>query len=156
VRLSRRLAPPPRPARPSRVGAVAADVTGLDPAGAVVHRHLASPTGREPTAPAGRTLLVFLTSSCVACQGFWEGFADGGAARLPDAPETIIVTPGAALESRRRVAELAPPGVPVLMSADAWSDYRVTGSPFAVAIGDGSVIAEGPVLGWDELARLIG
>lgn len=117
-----------------------------------------TPDGRAATVEAGvgTTVLCFVTSSCATCRWLWdrlgeqppEGHAD---ARL----RVVAVTPGAALESRKRVAELAPPGVEVVMSADAWADYGVTGSPFAVVSTDGIVRREGPMSRPEDWADLL-
>jgi hypothetical protein len=90
----------------------------------------------------------------VACQDFWEQLADDPS--LPGGAAVAVTTPGSALESRRKVADLAPAGVDVVMSARAWNDYAVTGSPFTVVVTDGTVTAEGPVLSWAALTALLG
>jgi hypothetical protein len=101
-------------------------------------------------------VLTFLTSSCQGCRQFWEGPAQN----LPGTARMAIVTPGPELEDRRQVAALAreavtPNGVPVVMSAQAWTDYDVTRSPFAVAVRDGRVAGEGPLFGWEDLRGLL-
>jgi hypothetical protein len=109
--------------------------------------------GRIGFPQATTTALLFLTSSCEACQGFWQELA--GDPSLPAGATVVVATPGAALENRRKVADLAPAGVEVVMSGDAWTDYAVTGSPFAVVVADGVVTAEGPVLSWADLTTLL-
>lgn len=120
------------------------------------------PDGGEVTvagpesAGGGVVLLTFLTSSCEGCRQFWEGPAPG----WPGAPRMAIITPGPELEDRRKVAALArdaatPTGVPVVMSAQAWTDYDVTRSPFAVVVRDGRVAGEGPLSGWEDLRGLL-
>jgi hypothetical protein len=165
------VAGPPRPARPSRVGQRATDVAGVDATGAPA----AFGFVEDPVA-----VLLFLTTSCRTCQQFWAALGAPGetgaagakdaasetlrlpgtppisdAPRLPGTPRVVIAAPGAALESRSRVRELAPPSVPLVMSADAWKDYEVTGSPFAVVIRHGVVAAEGPVVAWENLVELL-
>jgi hypothetical protein len=136
-------APPARPPRPTRVGAPAAALTGVDPTGAPAQLPV-----------AGDTALLFLTSSCQPCQAFWRQLADDPG--LPGGLPVAVATPGAALESRRKVADLAPDGVAVVLSGQAWDDYGVTGSPFAVIVRAGTVVAEGPVLAWGDLLALLG
>jgi hypothetical protein len=138
---------PVLPDRASRVGGEAANIRGTDPAG------LATAVEVD-----GEELLVatFLTSSCSTCQELWAALAVGETSRLPDTARLVVVVPGAGLESRRRVAELAPPGVEVVMSADAWADYGVTGAPFAVVVRHGRIGAEGPVGSWGDLLSLTG
>jgi hypothetical protein len=132
-----------KPPRSSRLGDHAPNVVGIDPDG----------NARDLAFGPGRTTLLFLTSSCRACQGFWQQLAADPS--LPGGTAVAITTPGAALESRRQVAELAPAAVDVVMSAAAWQDYGVSGSPFAVVISDGMVAAEAPVSDWAELTALL-
>jgi hypothetical protein len=148
MRLRRRPAQPFRPPRPSRIGTAVVDLAGTDPTGSTVRRSLQG--------SSGPTLLLFLTSSCEPCQGLWQALAAGRQSDLPGSPPTVVVTPSAALEDRRRVAELAPGSVPVVMSGEAWQDYGVPGSPFAVMVHEGRVAGEGPVLDWGQLAALLG
>jgi len=66
----------------------------------------------------------------------------------------VIVTHGAERERPRRLASLAPPGVPVVMSSKAWEDYAVPGSPYFVLVA-GSVLGEGAATSWQALASLV-
>jgi hypothetical protein len=171
------VAGPPRQARPSRAGQRATDVAGVDATGAPA----AFGFVEDPVA----VLLFLTTSCSTCQQFWAALGAPGetgaagakdaasetlrlpgtppisdaprlpGTARLPGTPRVVIATPGAALESRSRVRELAPPAVPLVMSADAWKDYEVTGSPFAVVIRHGIVAAEGPVVAWENLVELL-
>jgi hypothetical protein len=138
---------PALPTRPSRVGVAADPVRGTDPAGAAAS---------IVPADTGVLVLAFITTSCSTCQELWGALAAGGAGRLPGAARLVVVVPGPGLESRRRVAELAPAGVDVVMSADAWAAYGVTGSPWAVVARDGRVVAEGPVQDWAGVVALAG
>lgn len=146
--LRRRRAVPARPPRAARIGSAAADLTGTDPGGTPVHR---SVTGDAHEV----VLLLFLTSSCQPCRQLWRALSAGEGARLPGGPQVVVVTPGAALEDRRQVAALAPPATPVVMSGEAWVDYAVPGSPFAVLVRAGWVAGEGPVRDWAELVALL-
>jgi hypothetical protein len=98
------------------------------------------------------TLLAFLTSGCGTCQGFWDTL---GERRLPPQVQTVIVTHGSDRESPSRLRKLAPGGVPVVMSSQAWSDYGVPGSPYFVLV-DGVVRGEGVATTWQALASLVG
>jgi hypothetical protein len=95
------------------------------------------------------------STSCSTCQELWSAVAAGGTSDLPGTARLGLVVPGPGLESRRRVAELAPVGVDVVMSADAWAAYQVTGSPWAVVVCDGRVGAEGPVADWAAVVALV-
>ena len=110
-----------------------------------------SPEGAG-TQPDG--LIVFLTSSCLACREIWAAL--GSAAPLPGSPQVTIVTPDPTLEDRRAVAALSPPGRTVLMRTAAWHTYRVTGSPWVVLVRDGIVAAEGPATGWADVVATAG
>src|SRR6188472_67902 len=98
------------------------------------------------------TLLAFLTSGCSTCAGFWETL---GEQRLPAGVQTVIVTHGAERERPGRLRSLAPDRVPVVMSSEAWSDYRVPGSPYFVLV-DGVIRGEGVASDWRALASLVG
>jgi hypothetical protein len=139
-----RLAPPaPR----QRTGAEldAAALTGVTPSGDAVALAFDGPGSRP-------TLLAFLTSGCTSCAGFWETLAER---RLPPEVQTVIVTHGAERERPVRLRELAPTGVPVVMSSQAWTDYAVPGSPYFVLV-DGLVRGEGMATSWSALASLVG
>ena len=85
--------------------------------------------------PEGRTV-YFLTSSCAPCRPVWAGLADGPA---------LVVTPDPSTESRRKVAELTPEGVTVVMSSEAWFRYAAGPAPWKVTVSGGVVVDEGPV-----------
>jgi hypothetical protein len=97
------------------------------------------------------TLLAFLTSGCTTCAGFW---AQLGERRLGDAVRTVIVAHGDERERPARLSKLAPSGVPVVMSSQAWLDYRVPGSPYFVLV-DSSIQGEGVATSWEALASLV-
>ncbi len=98
-----------------------------------------------------RTLLAFLSTGCGTCATFWATLTEP---RLPPGVETVIVTRGSERESPARIGSLAPDGVPVVMSSEAWSDYEVPGSPYFVLVGD-SVLGEGVAANWRALASLV-
>ena len=92
-------------------------------------------------APAATpTLLAFLTSGCSTCAGFWETL---GEPRLPAGVRDRDRHPRrASASARRALRELAPAGVPVVMSSQAWQDYAVPGAPYFVLV-DGAIRGEG-------------
>lgn len=51
---------------------------------------------------------------------------------------------------------MAPSGVPLLMSSQAWEDYAVPGSPYFVLVEGGAIRGEGVATTWDALASLVG
>jgi hypothetical protein len=137
------IAPPPGGARTaSDTPAVA--LSGPTPDGDVVRLDFAG-------GAAGPTLLAFLTSGCSACAGFWETL---GERRLPPDVQTVIVTHGSGRERPPRLRSLAPPGIPVVMSSEAWQDYAVPGAPYFVLV-DEAVRGQGAATTWAALSSLV-
>lgn len=97
------------------------------------------------------TLLAFLTSGCSTCARFWQTFGDGG---LPAGVETVIVTRGGDRERPARLRSLAPKGIPVVMSSQAWEDYAVPGAPYFLLV-DREIRGEGVATTWEGLASLV-
>ncbi len=104
-----------------------------------------------------RTLLAFLSSGCLTCRGFWDAFADPPALDLPDDIRLVVVTKDAQDESISALRKLAPPGLPVVMSNAAWTDYRVPGSPYFVLVDGpaGRVRGEGTGADWEQVKNLL-
>ncbi|HEY5172795.1 MAG TPA: hypothetical protein VIK54_13790 [Acidimicrobiia bacterium] len=104
-----------------------------------------------------RTLLAFLSSGCLTCQGFWEAFADPRGLELSDDTRLVVVTKDGREESVSALLRLAPPDVPVVMSSAAWTDYRVPGSPYFVLVDgpEGRVCGEGTGANWDQVKNLL-
>jgi hypothetical protein len=120
-------------------------LSGMTPSGDAV-RIAFDGAGAHPT------LLAFLTSGCSSCAGFWGTLAAG---RLPDGIEPVIVARGSDRERPAKLRSLAPAEIPVIMSSQAWEDYRVPGAPYFVFV-DGTIRGEGAATGWEALASLIG
>jgi hypothetical protein len=91
---------------------------------------------------AAPVLLLFLSAACLGCRDLWEGLPDlqaglDGTARL------VVVTRSPGEESPEAITALggdapARGGVDLVMSSDAFRDYRVGGPPFlTVAAADG-------------------
>ncbi len=131
--------PPPTGARAQ----VAAAIAGTTPHGDAVALDF---DGRA-SAP---TLLAFLSTGCSVCADFWQTL---GERRLPGV-QTVIVTHGSERERPRRLRELVAPGVPVVMSSEAFRDYAVPGSPYFVLV-DGDVRGEGSAPTWEALSSLV-
>jgi hypothetical protein len=91
------------------------------------------------------TLLLFLSSGCASCETFWSELATPGALNLPSGVRVLVVPQSAADESPADLAALAPEGVDVVLSSDAWRDYEVPGSPHVVYVDgrSGRVRGEG-------------
>jgi hypothetical protein len=161
-------APAPRPAEPtvradiaSRVTAgvsppgdaldsLPADLVGVDARGDAVHVGVAG-NGRL-------TLLAFLSSGCTTCAGFWDAFHEGRALVLDGGarPRVVVVTKSPEHEHVGAVATRPPAGGTVVMSSDAWNDYRVPASPYFVLVdGAHGVIGEGSAASFSQLAGLL-
>jgi hypothetical protein len=141
----RRLGPIERtvkaPPAPMRDSVDAPELVGATPSGDAVKLAFSG----QPT------LLAFLTSGCATCAGFWETL---GERRLPAGVETVIVTRGTEREQPAKLRALAPDEIPVVMSSEAWEDYRVPGAPYFVLV-DGTVRGEGAAGTWHALASLV-
>src|SRR5664279_1451736 len=106
--------------------APAHDIAGVGLSGEVV--------AVRTVAVAHDTVLVFLSSGCAGCGGFWADFADRRwPASLGDS-RVMVVTKGPEEESPGLLDELCPPGVDLVMSSIAWTDYAVPGSPYVVVV----------------------
>jgi hypothetical protein len=134
--------PPPRAT--ARTSTAAPPLLGSTPDGDAVSLSFDG----EAQAP---TLLAFLSTGCGTCAGFWETL---GEPRLPAGVRKVIVTRGGEREQPARLRELAPEGVPVVMSSGAWSDYEVPGAPYFVLV-DGEVRGEGVATSWQALSSLV-
>lgn len=130
----------------------------------------ATPAGRPISVPLGggycpdggpsaRLLLAFLHVNCDGCDQYWRGFADPGQIGLPPGVSTAVVTKGPASVAVDAVAAAAAgvDAVPVVMSDQAWSDYRVSGYPFFVLVDvDGrTVIGETVGFGWADVLGMV-
>jgi hypothetical protein len=135
---------PPSSAIERRPGVAAPPVAGTTTDGDVVSLSFEG----DSAAP---TLLAFLSSGCATCARFWESL---GERRLPVGVQTVIVTRGTEREQPARLRKLAPPGVPVVMSSAAWSEYGVPGAPYFVLVV-GSIRGEGVATTWEALRSLV-
>jgi hypothetical protein len=129
----------------------AADIVGITPAG--------EPRRVSVDSFAGPLLVVFLTTNCDGCEGFWDGLRDDAESTLPDGVDVIIVTKGETVVSPLAVAQVAVgvDRVPVVMSDQAWSDYHVLGYPFFVLVDapTRAIVAETVGFGWADVAALL-
>ena len=129
----------------------AADIVGVTPAGAPIEIRV----GRSD-----RPLLVaFLATRCDGCAEFWQGFGGEGGGGLPASVSAVVVTRGPDFVAPEEVARVAGAvvGAPVVMSDQAWGDYRVLGYPFFVLVdpASGTVIGETVGFGWSDVRSMI-
>ena len=104
-----------------------------------------------------RTLLAFLSSGCLTCQGFWDAFRDPRHLDLPDDVRLVVVAKDAGDESISALRAVAPSGVAVVLSSAAWTDYHVPGSPYFVLVDGiaGRVRGEGTGASWEQVKNLL-
>jgi len=132
----------------------AADLSGVNLDGRPV---------RVPVLGTGRwTIVLFLSTGCHGCLQVWDGLADPAVWGLAGDELVVAVTRGPDHEDVEVLRNLAPSGVPVVMSDSAWGAYRVQGPPFFALIDgrsgtgrlDGDqvrVAAEGVVWGVSQI-----
>ena len=139
----------PGVALPRENETAAHDVTGSTPSGDDVGLALAG--------SRGLTLLAFLSSGCLTCLDFWRAFGSGEV-HLPEGVRLVVVTKGEEQESVSRIAELAPAGVTVVLSTQAWNDYEVPMAPYFILVdGPASAVrGEGAASSWPQLVDLLG
>ena len=103
------------------------------------------------------TLLAFLSSGCATCAGFWKAFRTPDRLGLPSRTRLVVVTKGPDLEIPGEVAAMAPEGLSVVMSTEAWGDYEVPGSPFFVLVdgSSGRRIGEGVAHHYQQVVELV-
>lgn len=129
-------------------GASGGDIDGQSPTGVAVHVGVVG--ARTPT------LLAFLSSSCLTCRTFWSEFARPDL-DVPNDGRLVVVTQSADTESPSALAELAPPGLTVVLSTPAWITYDVPGAPYFVLVGtDGAILGEGAATSWERVRDLLG
>src|SRR2546426_9647847 len=135
------------PAREQATPAV--DVMGTTPDGAPVKVAVAGL--RE------HTLLAFLSTGCLPCASLWKGLSPPNHPILPDRTRLILLTKDRSHESISKLRELAPQGVPVVMSSAAWDDYGVKGSPYFIYVEgpSGQGHSEGAAPNWEQVLSLV-
>lgn len=136
------LPPPPAVAE----GRAAADLSGVGPRGEAQAVRVAG-TKHD-------TVVAFLSTGCTTCHVYWDELR---ATELPEGVRLVVVTKGPEAESPTAVADVAPPGVTLLMSSQAWSDYDVPGSPYVVHVdgASGRIRGEGTGPSWEQVRRML-
>jgi hypothetical protein len=139
----------PAPPLGQRASTLAPDVAGTTLDGQVMQFGIRA--GGEST------LLAFLSSGCLVCEGFWEVFGAQPPPELPGGGRILILTKDSSHESPSRLRELAPAAVPVVMSSAAWKDYSVPTAPYFVHVdgASGEVRGEGTAAGWPQVVSLL-
>lgn len=127
----------------------APDISGVTPSGDAI--------AVAPGSSDHLTLVAFLSSGCASCAGFWQAFRGRERDELLGGVRLVVVTKGPQYEIRAEVAAQAPPGLPVIMSTEAWDEYEVPGSPFFVLIdgASGRRVGEGVANHFTQVAELV-
>jgi hypothetical protein len=138
----------PRP-RTRNGTAPAADLAGASLDGDAVQ------VGLRPGGPS--TLIAFLSSGCLTCHHFWDAFGSAAPPAIPGGGRIVIVTRDSSHESPSRLRELAPAGLPLVMSSDAWERYEIPTSPYFVYVDgpSGEIHGEGAASGWQQVVSLL-
>ena len=102
------------------------------------------------------TVLAFLSSGCQTCGEFWKTFSEAGRLTVPGDARLVVVAKGPEIESVSKIGELAPRTVPVVMSTQAWLDYKVPATPYFVYVDGptGRIVGEGSAGTWDQVVSL--
>ena len=104
------------------------------------------------------TLIAFLSGTCLTCERFWDAFARAGASSVCSRTSGSSSSRRArARRARRRIADVAPPGIPLVMSSEAWDAYGVPGSPYFVLVDgpSGQARGEGTGIDWPQVRGLL-
>lgn len=138
----------PRP-RTTTDGA-ATDLTGVTLAGSSVHIGV--------TGTRHATMLAFLSTTCSACVGLWEGLSARNVLGDLSDVRLVVVTKGPEAESPSRLQQLAPDGVTLVQSTEAWETYGVPVSPYFILVDGASdeIVGSGSAASWDQVTSLLG
>lgn len=125
------------------------DLAGQTPSGSTLHVGV---TGTQK-----RTLLAFMSTGCSACLTLWDGLRSEDAYVELANTRLVVVTKGPEAESQSKLVELAPPGVTVIQTTEAWESYGVPVTPYFVLVDGptGSVVGEGSASSWSQVNSLI-
>jgi hypothetical protein len=132
----------------SRPRVAVADVAGVNPAGDAL--------GLAIEGVAHDTLLAFLTTGCATCHDFWRTFGADPPPVPPGGARLVVVVHDPGEESISKVRDLAPDGLPVVMSSQAWEDYDVRFAPYFIYVSGalGRIVGEGSAASWEQVVSL--
>ena len=146
------------PAPAQRGRSAATDRTEWPPAHDIVGEGLAGEVVSIRTVGVPHdTVIVFLSSGCSGCGGFWEQFADGRAFAAVGNSRVLVVTRSPGDESVGLLRELCPPGLDLVMSTTSWEQYNVPGSPYVIVVDgqSGRVKGEGSGTSLSQVSGLM-
>lgn len=135
--------------RPRLAAGAPPDIAGVTPTGSAVHVGV---TGTD-----SRTLLAFLSTGCSSCLPLWESLRTERPVEGLADTRLVVVTKGPEAESPSRLAQLAPPGITVVQTSEAWEAYGVPVTPFFMLVDgtSGDVLGEGSATTWAQVISLI-
>lgn len=138
----------PVPVADPRSRPEAADIVGAVPGGGPVTVSLEGDR---------HTLLAFLSSGCRTCETFWSEFSSPSLDLPGDDTRLVIVAQDSIHDSESRLVELAPAGVRMVCSSDAWHSYEVPGSPYFVLVDGrtGRIAGSGTATTWKQVDGLL-
>ena len=136
----------PRHLDPERAGGPAADISGQTLAGDALKVSL--------RAGAPDTLLAFMGTGCHACAPLWDELREDSVP-TPGGARLVVVTKGPERERLARLLEIAPDGVEVVMSTEAWSDFAITSTPHFVLVRDGHIAGRGSATSWEQITGFL-
>jgi hypothetical protein len=100
------------------------------------------------------TLLAFMGTGCHACAPLWDALHDS-AVPTPGGARLVVVTKGPERERLARLLEIAPAGVEVVMSTQAWSDFEIASTPHFVLVRDGGIAGRGSATSWEQITGFL-
>jgi hypothetical protein len=103
-------------------------------------------------------MLAFLSTTCSACIGLWEGLGAGNVLGDLRDVRLVVVTKGPEAESPSRLGQLAPDGITLVQSTEAWEAYGVPVSPYFILV-DGAtdeITGSGSAGSWAQVTSLLG
>ncbi|MHB1709942.1 MAG: hypothetical protein ACYCV7_00865 [Acidimicrobiales bacterium] len=128
----------------------APDIRGVTPGGTPIVLRIADADHH--------LLLAFLHAECAGCTEFWHRFREPETLGLAPGMSVAVITKGPGTASSKDVASSAAgvDRVPVVMSDQAWTDYRILGYPFFVLVEAVSnrVVGETLGLGWSDVVGM--
>lgn len=126
----------------------AADIVGVSPS-------TLKPVRVDVRGAKRDTLLAFLSTGCLSCEGFWKGIREGAA--VPRNARIVAITKDPDEERATRVEKLSSKRAVTVMSSQAWVDYNVPMYPYFVYVdaASGEVRAGGAADTWEHVLALL-